>query len=194
MTRPALFLDRDGVINEDSGYTHRIADFVFMPGIFDLCRHARGCGLALVVVTNQAGIGRGLYTEADFLLLTSWMEQRFAAEGAALDRVYFCPDHPDGLGAFRRESAFRKPNPGMLLQARDELALDLPASVLVGDKWSDIEAGQRAGVGVNLLYAPVGVPAGPQPPRISAITDLWAAMPHIRPGTTIRTGLLSGLP
>lgn len=181
MTRPALFLDRDGVINEDSGYTHRIDDFVFMPGIFELCRHARRAGWHLIVVTNQAGIGRGLYTEADFHELTQWMKQRFSMEGAPLDAVYFCPFHPqEGVGEYRRESVFRKPSPGMLLGARDDFAIDMAGSVLVGDKWSDVDAGCRAGVGTTLLYAPGVVPEGEHPSLTATIGHLCDALPYIR--------------
>lgn len=153
----ALFLDRDGVINHDDGYTHRWERFVFVDGIFALARAAHARGYALVVVTNQAGIGRGLYTEADFHVLTARMCARFAEEGAPIARVYFDPTHPEhGLGQYRRRSPMRKPAPGMLLAARDDLGIALPASVLVGDKPSDIEAGQRAGVRAALLYAPHG--------------------------------------
>ena len=159
---PALFLDRDGVINVDHGYTHRVADFEFVPGIFELVRLARGLGMRVVVVTNQAGIGRGRYTEADFATLTQWMCERFADAGAAIDRVYHCPTHPEGIGAYRVESFMRKPHPGMLLAARDELGLDMARSVLLGDKASDIQAGQAAGVGLNLLLTATAarLPAG----------------------------------
>jgi D-glycero-D-manno-heptose 1,7-bisphosphate phosphatase len=151
----ALFLDRDGVINHDDGYTHRWEQFVFVDGIFALARAAHARGYALVVVTNQAGIGRGLYTEADFHALTARMCARFAEEGAPIARVYFDPTHPEhGIGAYRCVSPMRKPAPGMLLAARDELGVSLSASVLVGDKPSDIEAGRRAGVRAALLYAP----------------------------------------
>lgn len=154
---PALFLDRDGVINEDSGYTHRIEDFVFVDGIFELARAASARSMPIVVVTNQAGIGRGLYTDEQFQRLTAWMCERFREQGAPIASVQHCPYHPtEGVGEFRRESEFRKPGPGMLLQARDELGLDLPASLLVGDKGSDIEAGVRAGVGTNLLLVRSG--------------------------------------
>jgi D-glycero-D-manno-heptose 1,7-bisphosphate phosphatase len=181
--KPALFLDRDGVINEDSGYTHRIEDFRFIPGIFDLCRAARAAGRSLFVVTNQAGIGRGFYTEDDFKALTAWMCERFDAEGAPLDRVYFCPHHAEaGVGTYRRESDFRKPNPGMILQARDEFGLDLGASVLIGDKGSDIEAGIRAQVGTNLFFSPAGMADGDAtPPAATAvITSLLEALPWVR--------------
>jgi D-glycero-D-manno-heptose 1,7-bisphosphate phosphatase len=151
----ALFLDRDGVINHDMGYTHRWEDFVFIDGIFDLCRHAKAQGFGLFVVTNQAGIGRGLYTESDFHALTERMRARFDAEGAPIKRVYFDPTHPEhGIGEYRRESFFRKPNPGMLLRAAEDFGLSLAGSVLIGDKPSDIQAGIAAGVGCNLWYRP----------------------------------------
>jgi len=149
----ALFLDRDGVINRDSGYTHRWEDFVFIDGIFDLCRTASERGYRLMVITNQAGIGRGLYTEKEFLSLTARMCERFAEEGAMIDKVYFDPTHPEhGIGEYRRISPMRKPNPGMLLAAAGEFGLSLPQSVLIGDKISDLQAGIAAKVGCNLLY------------------------------------------
>ena len=150
---PALFLDRDGVINVDHAYVHRIEDFEFIPGIFELCRRAKALGYLLVVVTNQAGIGRGLYSEAQFHALTNWMKARFADEGAALDGVYFCPTHPTaGMGDYRVESAHRKPGPGMLLQAARELDIDLARSAIVGDKMSDMRAGAAAGLGRLFLF------------------------------------------
>lgn len=170
--RPALFLDRDGVINVEKNYVHRIEDFEFMPGIFELCNTARDQGLALVVVTNQAGIARGYYTEADYQRLTTWMLSQFRARGIALDAVYHCPYHPTaGIGEYRRESFDRKPNPGMLLKARDALGLDLPRSVLIGDKLSDIEAGRAAGVGHLLLLGGNTVDSG----DVGVVADLEEA-------------------
>ncbi len=152
----ALFLDRDGVINVDRENVHRVEDFAFVDGIMELCNTARDLGFRLVIVTNQGGIGRDLYSETDFAKLTEWMVARFAERGIVIARVYHCPYHPErGVGHYRRRSYFRKPNPGMILKARDALGLDLGASVLVGDKDSDIEAGRTAGVGCNVLYAPV---------------------------------------
>jgi D-glycero-D-manno-heptose 1,7-bisphosphate phosphatase len=146
--RKALFLDRDGVINVDRNYVHRVEDFEFLPGIFELCAAAVERGYLIVVVTNQAGIGRGYYTEADFAQLTEWMVGAFRQRGIDIARVYHCPYHPAaGVGEYRRESFDRKPQPGMLLRARDELGLDLAGSVLIGDKDSDIAAGRAAGVG-----------------------------------------------
>lgn len=151
--RKALFLDRDGVINIDHGYVHRPDQVEFCSGIFDLVRQARERGYAVVVVTNQAGIGRGYYTEADFQALSTWMLAQFAERGAPIDRIYHCPDHPQhGVGPYRRESPWRKPNPGMLLQAAADLGLSLPDSLLVGDSASDIAAGRRAGLRQSILF------------------------------------------
>lgn len=179
--KPALFLDRDGVINVDHGYVHRIDHFEFLPGIFDLCRAARARDHRVVVVTNQAGIGRGLYTEREFSELTEWMRARFNDEGAPIDGVYFCPTHPTaGIGVYRVQSAFRKPAPGMILQAAAELGLDLAASVLVGDKASDAVAGASAGVGriVVMGDADADDPAD-LPPGCHRVRDLTAVIAHL---------------
>jgi D-glycero-D-manno-heptose 1,7-bisphosphate phosphatase len=150
--RRALFLDRDGVVNVDRGYVHRIEDFVFVDGIIELTRDRVERGWALVIVTNQAGIGRGYYSEHAFEALTAWMRGRFEAAGAPLDAVYHCPYHPEhGLGDWRRDSFDRKPNPGMLLRARDDLGLDLARSAMVGDTASDMLAARRAGVPTRVL-------------------------------------------
>jgi len=152
MGKPALFLDRDGVINVDRGYVHRVEDFEFVPGIFDLCRRARALDYLLLVVTNQAGIGRGYYTELDFAHVTNWMLGRFHSEAAPIAAVYFCPFHPEhGVGRYRAESADRKPGPGMLLRARRDFDLDLAESVMIGDKESDMQAAAAAGVGTRIL-------------------------------------------
>lgn len=162
--RPALFLDRDGVINVETNYVHCIDDFVFIEGIFDLCRSAVAAGMAIVVVTNQAGIGRGYYTEAQFHELSNWMRERFADEGIALGGVYYCPFHAEhGIGKYKVDSFDRKPNPGMILRARDELGLLLERSILVGDKASDIAAARAANVGKAVLMASSCVAISPQP-------------------------------
>jgi D-glycero-D-manno-heptose 1,7-bisphosphate phosphatase len=184
--RRALFLDRDGVVNVEKNYVWRIEDFEFMPGIFGLCETARKLGFLIVVITNQAGIGRGYYTEADFQHLTEWMIGEFRARGIGIDRVYHCPYHPTaGLGEYRRESFHRKPNPGMILGARDELGLDLSESVLVGDKESDIKAGIAAGLRYNVKLVPVGtaVPGKLEFATLQAIRDWLAATTASRPAT-----------
>lgn len=150
--RRALFLDRDGVINVDHGYVHRQDNFEFVDGIFDLVAEARRRSLLVVVVTNQAGIGRGYYTEDDFLRLMEWVGSEFERHGGGIDGVYFCPNHPQhGVGDYRRECNFRKPAPGMFLKAAEELGIDLASSVFVGDKKTDVAAGLAAGIG-TILY------------------------------------------
>jgi D-glycero-D-manno-heptose 1,7-bisphosphate phosphatase len=150
----ALFLDRDGVINQEINYLHRIADVRWMDGIFSLARTAIDLGYQLVVVTNQAGIARGLYTEADFETLTQWMRSEFAAQGAPLAAVYHCPYHPvHGIGDYKRDHPDRKPNPGMLLRAAHDLNLDLATSILIGDRCSDIAAANAAGLRQAFLLA-----------------------------------------
>ena len=144
----ALFLDRDGVINEDTGYVYLPEDFRFIDGIFELCRTAQELGYHVIVITNQAGIARGYYTQEDFRRLNEWMLMEFKNQGAAITAVYYCPYHPEhGIGEYKQDSYDRKPNPGMILRAGDEYSIDLSRSVLIGDKDSDIEAGRRAGVG-----------------------------------------------
>lgn len=152
MKRKALFLDRDGVINVDFGYVHRPDQVVFVDGIFDLCRAARMRGFLIVVVTNQAGIARGLYSEAAFDTFTAWMRAQFDAAGAPIDGVYHCPHHPEhGKGVYLRRCSCRKPEPGLFVSALSDLAIDPGASVMVGDKPSDLEAARRAGIARRVL-------------------------------------------
>jgi len=154
MPYSAVFLDRDGVINHNHGYVHKREDFDFIDGIFDVARHAYEQNYTLVVITNQAGIARGYYTEEQFHQLTDWMCEQFSAAGAPIERVYFSPYHPTaGLGHYLKDDDSRKPHPGMILQAQKDLSIDLSRSVLIGDKASDIQAGTAAGVGTNLLFA-----------------------------------------
>lgn len=153
MKQRALFLDRDGVINHDSGYVHRVEEFVFTDGIFELCRAAVKCGYLLIVVTNQAGIARGYYTEEDFLRLTEWMCRRFIQEHAPIAEVFYCPSHPEhGKGVYLAESFDRKPNPGMFLRAAEKFGISLADSIMIGDKESDMEAARRAGLGSRILF------------------------------------------
>lgn len=147
LLQPALFLDRDGVINVDHGYVHRVEHFDFIPGIFELVRIANQSGFRVVVVTNQAGIARGYYSGETFSHLTEWMLRRFAEQEATIDAVYHCPHHPsDGLGVNKLDCQCRKPQPGLLLQAIADLAIAGEHSIIIGDKLSDLEAGKRAGV------------------------------------------------
>lgn len=152
----ALFLDRDGVINVDHGYVCTPERTEFVEGIFELCRVANRHDFLVVVVTNQAGIARGFYSEREFLAYMDWMRTAFLAHGARLDAVYYCPHHPlEGKGQYLRACECRKPAPGMILSAQRELDLDLLHSVLVGDSPSDVQAGNAAGVGTCLMLHPV---------------------------------------
>ena len=147
IARPALFLDRDGVVNIDHGYVYSQENFHFVDGIFDLVANAHKLGYLVVIVTNQAGIGRGLYTPEDFHALMSWVTSRFQDGGGDIDAIYFCPHHPEhGLGKYRQVCCCRKPAPGMFLQAQKDHGIDMERSILIGDKPSDIIAGRAAGV------------------------------------------------
>ena len=146
--RKAAFLDRDGVINKDKAYVHRWEDFEFVPGAIEGMRRLQDAGYALVIVTNQSGLARGYYTEAQYQALTEALQQELAGQGVKLDGVYHCPHHPKGsVPELAIDCDCRKPEPGMLLQAARELGLSLTDSLLVGDKPSDIEAARAAGVG-----------------------------------------------
>jgi D-glycero-D-manno-heptose 1,7-bisphosphate phosphatase len=182
VVRQALFLDRDGVINVDRHHVYRIEDFEFLPGIFELCEAAAERGYLIVVVTNQAGIGRGYYTEADFQRLSTWMADTFGQRGIDIARIYHCPYHPTaGIGEYRRESFDRKPQPGMLLKARDELGLDMSASVLIGDKDSDIAAGRAAGVGLLIkLVSGVVAKAAASEGQVVQVDSLGEAVDWLR--------------
>ncbi len=148
----ALFLDRDGVINKDKGYVHRIEDFEFTDGLFEVLEAFQRCAYLLIIITNQAGIGRGIYTENDFQSINYWMLQQFKIRGIEITKVYFDPTHPEnGIGKYKKESFYRKPNPGMILQAQKEFKIDLENSILIGDKESDILAGKRANIGKTVL-------------------------------------------
>jgi D-glycero-D-manno-heptose 1,7-bisphosphate phosphatase len=147
MRERALFLDRDGVVNEEVGYLHRADEVRFVDGIFSLCRTAARLGYRLIVVTNQAGIARGYYSEADFDVLMEFMRRELRAEGVELDAVYYCPFHPEhGIGRYKQEHEDRKPGTGMLRRGACELGVKLSESILVGDRCSDVGAANAAGL------------------------------------------------
>ncbi|WP_199610401.1 D-glycero-beta-D-manno-heptose 1,7-bisphosphate 7-phosphatase [Flocculibacter collagenilyticus] len=152
MKQKALFLDRDGVINHEKEYVYKIADFQFIDGVFDVCAQYKAAGFKIIVVTNQSGIGRGYYSEADFQKLTVWMNQQFAQNFIDIDGVYFCPHHPtDALPPYQKICQCRKPKPGMLLQAIEEHDIDPQQSIMFGDKEADIEAAIAADIGHKVL-------------------------------------------
>lgn len=149
---PAIFLDRDGTINVDHGYVHEIDDFQFIDGVIDAMHELKAMGFALVLVTNQSGIARGKFSEDQFMHLTEWMDWSLADRDVDLDGIYFCPHHPDGIeGEYRQDCDCRKPKPGMLLDAKKQLNIDMASSYIIGDKVEDMLAGEAAGVGTKVL-------------------------------------------
>jgi len=155
--RRAAFLDRDGVINVDPGYVHRIEDFEFIAGSLEACRELTRRGWLLVVATNQSGIGRGLYTTQQFQQVTEWMRAQFERSGAPLAGVYHCPHHPtDAIDRLQVPCDCRKPQPGMLLTAARDLSLDLAQSMMFGDKCEDMQAARAAGVAHRVLLGKDG--------------------------------------
>lgn len=152
--RKAAFLDRDGVINLDRAYVHQWDEFEFVPGAIDAMRRLREAGYVLIVVTNQSGLARGMYTEAQFQELTRRMCEHLAEAGAAVEAVYHCPHHPKGkVPELAMDCDCRKPEPGMILRAAREHGLSLAHSIMVGDKPSDIEAARKAGVAKAFIVA-----------------------------------------
>lgn len=153
--KPALFLDRDGVINVDYGYVNSIEDFDFIPGIFELVSAANNIGYLCVVITNQSGIGRGLYNKHDFYDLSSWMIKRFSKNSANIDAIYYSPFHPTkGKGKYLVKEDTRKPGAGMFHEAIKDLNIDISKSIMIGDKVSDLEASLSANIKHNYLLSP----------------------------------------
>jgi D-glycero-D-manno-heptose 1,7-bisphosphate phosphatase len=147
ISRPALFLDRDGVINLDKGYVSCISDFEFVEGAPEAIAAFNALGWYVFVVTNQSGIARGFYTENDMHNLHRWMEGELAKAGARIDRIYYCPFHEDGeVLRYRRDSFDRKPKPGMLLRAMADFPVVRERSFLIGDKQADLLAARAASV------------------------------------------------
>lgn len=146
--RPALFLDRDGVLNEDRGYVHRWEDFRWIDGARETVATFNRAGWLVFVVTNQSGVGRGYYSEDDVHALHQRMDADFAVAGARIDAYYHAPQHPEAdIETYRHpDPPLRKPNPGMILQALAEWPVDRERSLLIGDKPSDLEAALRAGI------------------------------------------------
>ena len=148
----AAFIDRDGVINKEKNYLYKIAEFEFTDHCIDALRNITDAGYQIIVVTNQSGIGRGYYTEADYYKLTNWYVSELEARQIAITAVFFCPHHPHAaLDKYRKQCHCRKPKPGMILDAAQKYGIDLSTSVMIGDKITDIQAGKAAGVGNTIL-------------------------------------------
>jgi D-glycero-D-manno-heptose 1,7-bisphosphate phosphatase len=189
-SRRAAFLDRDGVINIDLGYVSRREDFRFVAGVLDGARKLHELGFVLVVVTNQSGIGRGLYTEAQFGQLNEWMLARFEAARAPIAATYFCPHHPsEAFGSYLRTCDCRKPAPGLLLRAAGELGLDLSRSALFGDKETDLLAARAAGVPLRILLGTDGAATPPMPQSDGLATGAYRQLDEALSDTTLLTAL-----
>ena len=151
--RRALFLDRDGVININHGYVHQVEQTEWIAGIFDLVSMAHTKGLLPVVVTNQAGIGRGYYSEETFMEYTRWVHSQFRDRRAPIAATYYCPHHLDAvIPEFQIACDCRKPAPGMIKRAIVDLDIDAQSSIMVGDNLSDLLAAKSSEVGLRILF------------------------------------------
>ncbi|WP_457627662.1 D-glycero-beta-D-manno-heptose 1,7-bisphosphate 7-phosphatase [Persephonella sp.] len=158
MKNKAVFLDRDGVINEDYGYVHRIEDFHIYPEVFPALRMLQDAGYRLLIVTNQSGIAVGYYTEEDFKKVTGYMLEIFKKEGIYIDKVYYCPHHPEGIiPEYTMKCDCRKPASGMIRQGIKEFNIDPASSFLIGDKENDIRAAHKEGIKAALVKTGQGM-------------------------------------
>ncbi len=157
LPRPAVFLDRDGTINEQMGYINHISRFVLLPGVGRAIRRLNEMGLAVVVASNQSGLARGYFPESLVDAVHERMKRQLAAEGAHVDGIYICPHHPEAkVARYRLDCTCRKPKTGLLEQAARDLGLDLPRSFMVGDRWSDLRCGAAVGARTVLVRTGYG--------------------------------------
>jgi D-glycero-D-manno-heptose 1,7-bisphosphate phosphatase len=154
LRRPAVFLDRDGTLNHDIGYVHRVADFRWFPGAVNAIRRLNDSGYYVFLVTNQSGVARGIYDETAIHGLHHWMNEELRAAGAHFDDIRYCPHHPQGsIAAYRTACSCRKPAPGMLLDLMSVWPVIREASLMIGDKESDAAAGSAAGIASAIVPA-----------------------------------------
>ncbi|MBR1697736.1 MAG: D-glycero-beta-D-manno-heptose 1,7-bisphosphate 7-phosphatase [Anaerovibrio sp.] len=143
----AVFFDRDGTLNEEVHYLHKIEDFKWIEGAIDAIKYCNDNGYLAIVITNQSGVARGYYPESDIMKLYDWMNDDLAKHGAHLDGIYYCPHHPTGtVKEYAIECDCRKPKPGMLFKAQKDHNIDLKSSYLIGDGVRDVECAEAAGV------------------------------------------------
>jgi D-glycero-D-manno-heptose 1,7-bisphosphate phosphatase len=145
MTIKTIFLDRDGVINKEVNYLHKIDEFEFISGVFDSCKYLQNIGFKIIIITNQSGISRGFYTKKDFIFLNDWMIREFHNKGIEILDVFYCPHSTDD------NCDCRKPEPGMLLSAKTKHDIDMKNSWMIGDKENDIRAANNAGIMSTIL-------------------------------------------
>ncbi|RPJ69400.1 MAG: HAD family hydrolase, partial [Acidobacteria bacterium] len=184
MSKPAVFLDRDGTVIREVGYLNRLDRIELFPWSIDAVRVLNKAGFLAFVVTNQAGVARGYFEEALVQEAHRFIDERMRAGGARIDAYYYCPHHPDvGVGQYRKACDCRKPLPGMIRRAEQEFGIDASRSFVVGDRWMDIEfghAGRARPVMVRTGYATGGEPRpeGARPPD-AVVDDLMAAVSWI---------------
>lgn len=170
----ALLLDRDGVINEDTGYVGFARDFRFLPGVFSFLRDARGLGFRLAILTNQAGVAKGHYTENDYASLTSFMLENLKREGVEIELVLAAFAHPKGTSeSYIYQSYWRKPNPGMVLEAMRKMNADPVRSAFIGDSLTDMQAALSGGIARALWLAP---PVFSTPQGVGRVKDFDQAL------------------
>jgi D-glycero-D-manno-heptose 1,7-bisphosphate phosphatase len=145
MSKKIVFLDRDGVINKEVGYLHKIEDFKFIDGVFDACLYFQSLDYLIIIVTNQSGIGRGYYNKNDFHVVNNWMLEQFSHQDIKVLDVFFCPHRPEST------CNCRKPQPGMFIQANDKHDIDMNNSWMIGDKEADMQAANAAGINNTIL-------------------------------------------
>ena len=145
MTIKTIFLDRDGVINKEVEYLFRIADFKFNEGVFDACLYFQNLDYKIIIISNQSGIARGYYSERDYLELTKWMLDQFNVKGISILDILYCPHGPEST------CDCRKPKPGMLIQAKYKYNISMKDSWMIGDKETDVEAANLAGITNTIL-------------------------------------------
>ena len=163
--KPAVFIDRDGTLNEEVGYLDRLDRLALYPWSIDAVRLLNRSGYAVVVVTNQAGVARGFFDEGFVHEVHRHMADKLAGGGARIDRYYYCPHHPAAtVAAYRRECDCRKPRPGMIRRAEQELDLDLRRSFVIGDRWLDIGLANAVGATGVLVKTGYGAEEALRPP------------------------------
>jgi D-glycero-D-manno-heptose 1,7-bisphosphate phosphatase len=166
MRRPAVFLDRDGTLNEDTGYVHRVEEFRWLPGAIGAVRRLNAAGYYVFVVTNQSGVARGLFDEMAVRDLHGWMNEELRRAGAHIDDIRYCPHHPEApIAAYRAACPCRKPAPGMILDLMRSWPVIAQASIAIGDKERDAAAGRAAGIAAAV------VPAG----ELEGAVERWLA-------------------
>jgi D-glycero-D-manno-heptose 1,7-bisphosphate phosphatase len=176
----AVLLDRDGTLNEEVRYLHRIEDLVWTHRAGEAVARLNAAGWRVLVVTNQAGVAHGLYTEEDVQALHAFMQEQLRPYHAHIDAFYYCPYHPEArIPAYRQDSPFRKPQPGMYLQALTEWHIDAAQSYVVGDRNADLEPGHLLGMQTILVETGYGSLEKAETRASQVVPDLWAAVDYI---------------